>query len=178
MINRKTARWLTIAGALAAVLSGLGSLLIAFLPSFNPLGFGEALLILGLAVGIFLNNRACAVAALLFFAVMRFEMYSDAAAAQALQGGSVMVGFILSALFFTFLYALGVVGTFATASLPPAEPRTAQESSTAAVSRAAEKKKTRVKAESARGLCGACNGLGQLPETKLPCAWCDGKGYV
>jgi hypothetical protein len=178
MIDRKTAKWLTIAGALAAVLSGLGSLLIAFLPSFNPLGFGEALLILGLAVGIFLNNRACAVAALLFFAVMRFEMYSDAAAAQALHGSSVMIGFVLSALFFTFLYVLGVVGTFATASLPPATPRTADESSFGGISPAPVKKKVRVKAESARGICGACNGLGQMAETNQPCAWCDGKGYV
>jgi hypothetical protein len=178
MIDRKTARWLTIAGAVAAVLSGLGSLVIAFLPSFNPLGFGEALLILGLAVGIFLNNRACAVAALLFFAVMRFAMYSDAASAQALQGGAVMLGFILSALFFTFLYVLGVVGTFATASLPPAAPRTTEESSMGGVSAAAGKKKPRVKAERVRGLCGACNGVGQMPETKAPCAWCDGKGYV
>lgn len=177
MIDRKTAKWLTIAGAVAAVLSGLGSLVIAFLPYFNPLGFGEALLILGLAVGIFLNNRACAVAALLFFVVMRFEMYSDAAAAQALHGSSVMIGFILSALFFTFLYVLGVVGTFALASLPPAAAHTAEESA-ASISPAPAKKKARVKAESAKGLCGACNGLGQMAETKLSCAWCDGKGYV
>lgn len=182
MINRNNARWLTIAGTAAALLSGLGSLLIAFFPSFNLLGFGAAVLILALGVGIFLYNRACAVAALLFFVVMRFEMYPSAAAAQALQGGNVMVGFWISAIFFTFLYVLGVAGTFAATSLPPPKPRTTDESSMEGAQgitgeRASDKKK-RVKAERPKGLCGACSGVGQLPETKLPCAWCDGKGYV
>ena len=182
MINRNNARWLTIAGTAAALLSGLGSLLIAFFPSFNLLGFGAAVLILALGVGIFLYNRACAVAALLFFVVMRFEMYPSALAAQAVQGGNVLVGFWVSALFFTFLYALGVAGAFAATSLPPPKPRTTDESSMEGAqgvsSERASDKKKRVKAERPKGLCGACNGVGQLPETKLPCAWCDGKGYV
>lgn len=185
MIDRKTARWMALGGATAALLSGLGSMLIAFVPAFNLIGFGEALLFLGLGVGIYLNSRICAVGALLYFVTMRLEMYPQAAAAQAVQGGGVMLGFWISVLLFTALYALAVVGTFASASLPPVEPRPRADSLqkgspdvSTGQPQEPDKKKPRVKAERARGICGACSGVGQLPETKLPCAWCDGKGYV
>jgi len=188
MIDRKTARWMALGGAVAALLSGLGSMLIAFVPAFNLTGFGGALLFLGLSAGIYLNSRACAVGALLYFVMMRFEMYPQAAAAQAVQGGSVMTGFWLSVLLFTGLYTCAVAGTFATASLKPEAPRVAgletdpqsTETGELTTSAASSAKPTakREKVPRARGLCGGCSGVGKMPDTDLPCAWCDGKGYV
>jgi len=188
MIDRKTARWMALGGAAGALLSGLGSMLIAFVPAFNLTGFGGALLFLGLGVGIYLNSRACAVGALIYFVAMRFEMYPQAAAAQTVQGGSVMIGFWISVLLFTLLYASGVAGTFAAASLGPSKSRAAssEASSPSADSAPSDTpdvagrtpKPKREKTPRARGLCGACSGVGKLPETDLPCAWCDGKGYV
>jgi hypothetical protein len=185
MIDRKTAKWMTWAGVLASFLSGMGSLLIAFLPSFNLAGFGAALLVLGLGVGILLNSRVCAIGALLYFIVMRFGMYPQAVSAQQAQGGNVMLGFWIAVLLFSMFYGMAVVGTFATASLPPVEPSPRGGSFLAGLTapitgqpQEPGKKKPRVKAESARGICGACSGTGQLPDTKLTCAWCDGKGYM
>jgi len=184
MIDRKTARWMALGGAAAALLSGLGSMLIAFVPAFNLTGFGGALLFLGLGVGIYLNSRACAVGALIYFVAMRFEMYPQAAAAQAVQGGSVMIGFWVSVLLFTGLYAMAVAGTFATASLGPAgssESASLKAEMGPADAPEAPPSKPKAKREKVahvRGLCGACSGVGKLPETDLPCAWCDGKGYV
>lgn len=188
MFDRKTARWMTLGGAVAALLSGLGSMLIALFPAFSLSGFGAALLFIGLGVGIYLNSRACAVGALLYFVTMRFAMYPQAAAVQSVQGGNVMVGFWTSVLLFTVLYASGVAGTFATASLEPTEPRAAGSetappnaktgSSDALEPPPSKTKAKREKVPRVRGLCGACSGVGKLPDTDLPCAWCDGKGYV
>jgi hypothetical protein len=183
MLDRRTARLMTLAGSAAALLSGLGSLLIAFFPAFNPAGLGAALLLLGLAVGIYLDSRICAVAALLYFVAMRFAMYSEAAAVQAQQGGNVMMGFWFSVLLLTSLYAVAVIGTFITATLPPAAPRTIEESGPAAsvasgLASAAASKPKRTKVPRVRSICSACAGSGKLPDTALPCAWCDGNGYV
>jgi hypothetical protein len=82
----------------------------------NPGGSRLSYLIAGiffiLAVGIFMRIDWCAVIALVVFIALRIQFYEVAVALQQRAGnGQVVVGFWISAIVFTQLYALGVIGT-------------------------------------------------------------------
>jgi len=174
MISKTMARWFIACGCFAAVIGALGT--IAFAASvgaLDPFNVVQAAVMLGLAYGIFRASRVCAVLAVIIYLAERISLYSSAMAFQSMRGGAVMTGFWTSVAFFTGLYILGVVGTFAwqgdaVAPLQWKEP-------VAAEAKAAEPKE---KITKAREFCSACEGKGKIPGTEVPCAWCGGAGYV
>jgi hypothetical protein len=90
-------------GALAGALYNPGGQRISYL---------IALIFFLLAAGIFMRIDWCAVIALITFIGLRIQFYEVAVAMQQHAGnGQVIVGFWISAILFTQLYVLGVIGT-------------------------------------------------------------------
>jgi hypothetical protein len=116
-MGEKTARWLTACGWIAAGLGAFGGFYITITnPMNNASGYlvmAEAVIFLGLAYGIFRGSRICALVAMALFLIDRVGMYRFAMALQAQRGGNIMAGFWPTAVFFTILYLLGLLGTVA-----------------------------------------------------------------
>jgi hypothetical protein len=114
MIGEKTAKRLMACGWIAAGFGALGGIYISLASStINYLVLAEALFFLGLAYGIYRASRICALLALALFLIDRVGMYRVAAAVQSVRGGNIMAGFWPAAVFFSLLYLLGAIGTFA-----------------------------------------------------------------
>jgi hypothetical protein len=174
MIGKNMARWFIACACFAAVIGALGTIAFALsvggLDAFNV---GVAAVMLGLAYGIFRASRVSAILALVIYLAERMNLYSSAAAMQRVQGGEVLAGFWMSVLFFSALYLLGVIGTFAWPS-DSAAPIQWKEPSRAK----ADERKPREKLAAAREFCTACEGKGKIPGSEVPCAWCGGAGFV
>lgn len=99
---------LTLLAALAAIVSG-GSL---FGAPWDGWVLIDALLILGLAYGIYRKNRAAAVAMLLYFTLSQIWMRIDGVGSSG----------VMLAFFFFFFYLRGAVGTFAYEKLTRVAP--------------------------------------------------------
>lgn len=95
------------------VAAGIGALAGALInPTRDPLSYAVAAAFFLLAVGIYMRIDWCAAIALVIFIVLRVHFYEIAVAMQQHAGnGQVIVGFWLSAIVFTQLYVLGVIGT-------------------------------------------------------------------
>jgi hypothetical protein len=93
--------------------AGIGALAGAlFNPGGQRISYLIALAFFLLAIGIYLRIDWCAVIALITFLVLRIQFYEVAVALQQRAGnGQVIIGFWVSAIFFTQLYVLGVIGT-------------------------------------------------------------------
>jgi hypothetical protein len=101
-------------------------------------------------------------------------MYYTALAFQSARGGAgVIEGFWISAAIFSGLYILGIIGAFSWHAAAPAA-----DSKRVAAESKPKKASPKEKLAKAREFCGSCNGLGKMPGTELPCAWCDGAGYI
>jgi hypothetical protein len=109
MIGERTTLWLIAAGWITAGLSGLltGYLAYRGAANLNPMNFVDALLLLGLAFGIFRKSRTCAVLALIYYVI------NQIARVKLLHGGVPMGGLLLGVGVFVLLYGLSIVGTFA-----------------------------------------------------------------
>jgi len=190
MIDEKTARVFIVCGAAAAIFGALGAVFLS-LQGAAFVNLPIAALFLGLAYGIYRRSRACAVLAAVLYLFQRLGMYAEAAAMQQVRGGSVMTGFWISVAVFTTLYALGIIGTFSSqpgvtkpgAPAGPGAPATGDDS----VGRPeqspqpSQPKSARRRAPSvpaAHELCNACGGTGKIRDTDVPCAWCNGAGYI
>ncbi|MGA2412579.1 MAG: hypothetical protein ABSG46_19620 [Candidatus Binataceae bacterium] len=95
------------------VAAGIGALAGALVnPGHEPLSYAIAAAFFVLAVGIYMRIDWCAVIALAVFIVLRIQFYEVAVAMQQRAGnGQVVLGFWISAIVFTQLYVLGVIGT-------------------------------------------------------------------
>jgi hypothetical protein len=93
--------------------AGIGAIAGAMInPSHDPLSYAIAAAFFLLAIGIYVRIDWCAVFALVIFIALRVQFYEVAVAIQQHAGnGQVVVGFWLSAIVFTQLYVLGVIGT-------------------------------------------------------------------
>ena len=174
MVGRNTALWFMVCGCIAALFGALGGILLAAsIGAFDMLNLLQALILLGLGVGTFFASRVCAVLAFGIYLYERASMYYTALAFQSARGGTgVVEGFWISAALFSGLYILGIIGAFSWHSAAP--PATSRKAAEAKPKKAAPREKL----AKAREFCGSCNGLGKLPGTELPCAWCNGAGYI
>lgn len=95
------------------VAAGIGAIAGAlYNPGGSKLSYLIAALFLILAAGIFARIDWCAVLALVIFVALRIQFYEVAVAIQQHAGnGQVILGFWLSAIIFTQLYVLAVIGT-------------------------------------------------------------------
>jgi hypothetical protein len=176
MIGRKTAVWFLACGSIAAIFGALGGILLASsIGQFNAFNLLQAIILFGLGIGTFFASRACATLAFGIYLYERASMYYTALAFQSGRGGSgVIEGFWISAIIFSGLYIIGIIGAFSWhAGAPPQAAKIARE--TGIRPEKAEPKQALAKA---REFCGSCNGLGKIPGTDVPCAWCDGAGFV
>jgi len=108
------------------VAAGIGGVVTALVVAGGPaagqlVAYGIPAIFLALAYGIAKRSRVCAVAALVIFVAMRVEWYRVAVQVEQRRGGAVLMGFWVTAIVFTLLYALGVIGTFAWHSRQSAE---------------------------------------------------------
>lgn len=176
MVGRNTATWFLACGCIAAIFGALGGILLAAsIGQFDTFNLMQAGVLIGLGMGTFFASRACAVLAFGIYLYERASMYYTAAAFQAGRGGSgVIEGFWISAAIFSVLYILGIIGAFswhAEAPDPIAKSAIGREDKP-------EKTVPKQRIVKAREFCGSCNGLGKIPGTEVPCAWCDGAGFV
>ncbi|HTT77259.1 MAG TPA: hypothetical protein VMF50_14930 [Candidatus Binataceae bacterium] len=93
--------------------AGVGAIAGAMInPGGNALSYFISAIFFLLAIGIFMRIDWCAVIALVIFIGLRIQFYEVAVAIQQRAGnGRVVLGFWLSAIIFTQLYVLGVIGT-------------------------------------------------------------------
>jgi hypothetical protein len=176
MVGQKTALWFIVCGCIAAIFGALGGLLLAAsVGAFDTFNLLQAVVLLGLGVGIYFASRACAVLAFGIYLFERASMYYAALAFQSARGGAgVIEGFWISAAVFSGLYILGIIGAF---SWHAAAPR-AERGGAAPTESKSKKAAPREKLAKAREFCGSCNGMGKMPGTELPCAWCNGAGFI
>lgn len=114
MMSEKLARRFVACGWIAALLSAFGTFCVGFtIAKKDPVVLIEAALLLLLAYGIYRNSRVCSVIALVFFLIERIGLYHVAVAVKQAHGGNILIGFWISVVIFTTLYALGVVGAVA-----------------------------------------------------------------
>lgn len=78
---------------------------------FNVLNLVDAVIFFGLAFGVYRRSRVCAIFLLVYHLANRVDMYS--------RTGSINTSFGLSAIAFTTLYVLGIVGTFSHHAMRP-----------------------------------------------------------
>ena len=175
MVGRKTATWFLACGCVAAIFGALGGILFAAsIGSFDMFNMLQAILLLALGIGTFLASRVCATVAFAIYLYERASMYYMALAYQSGSGGSgVIAGFWISAIIFSCLYILGIIGAFSWHAQGPAATRAPGQAV-----RRPEKPAPKEKLVKAREFCGSCNGLGKLPGTEAPCAWCNGAGFI
>lgn len=179
MVGRKTAVWFLACGCIAAIFGALGGILLAAsIGQFNTLNLLQAVILFGLGIGTFLASRVCATLAFGIYLYERASMYYAALAFQSGRGGSgVIEGFWISAVIFSGLYILGMIGAFswhADTSKSLSQAANKATNVAAAPKKAAQKEKL----AKAREFCGSCNGLGKIPGTEVPCAWCNGAGFI
>jgi hypothetical protein len=93
--------------------AGIGAIAGAvYNPGGATLSYLVAAIFFILAAGIFARIDWCAIIALVIFIALRIQFYEVAVAIQQHAGnGQVILGFWLSAIIFTQLYILGVIGT-------------------------------------------------------------------
>jgi hypothetical protein len=115
-INLTMAKAFIACGAIAAGLSGAGTaiLLVSSRAGDQLINYAIPALFIALAYGIYRKSRASALIAFLSFVGLRFQFYRVAMTVRHAQGGeNAMTGFWTSAIAFSLLYLLGVIGTFA-----------------------------------------------------------------
>jgi hypothetical protein len=108
MIGEKAAKRLIACGWIAAGTSGLLTAILAYnrTGGLNPLNLIDAVLLMGLACGIYCKSRLCALAALLYYVanqIMRLKM---------IPASVPMVNLLAPIAIFVGAYLLGVAGTF------------------------------------------------------------------
>ena len=98
-VSAKTKQYINLGGGVACV---TGVMTIIFALALNPLMWLDAILTLGLAIGILVKkNRICAVVMLVYFIISKL-----------MQLGMMSVWSFMTAAAFITLYILGVIGTF------------------------------------------------------------------
>jgi hypothetical protein len=167
MIEEKTARGFIVCGWVAAIFSGVITVFVSILGAkgvglFNLV---DAAIFFGLAFGIYRGNRIATVVALVWWLVERLFTYQLT--------GSLSVAFNPIILILTGAYILAVIGNFSLqAGVPPSAASKKSPKSEPKVP------KTKTVLTPVREFCGACGGSGKITGTEVPCAWCNGAGYV
>jgi len=112
-------------GCIAAGLNGVVTALVAAggPAAGQAVAYAVPALYLALAYGIAKRSRICAAIAMITFVAMRVEWYRVAAQLEQQRGDHTLLGFWISVSFFSALYLLGVIGTFAWHSRHPAAAR-------------------------------------------------------
>ncbi|HJU27791.1 MAG TPA: hypothetical protein VJ718_01395 [Candidatus Binataceae bacterium] len=176
MVGKKTAVWFLACGCIAAIFGALGGILLAAsIGEFNTLNLLQAVILFGLGIGTFFASRVCATLAFGIYLYERASMYYTALAFQSGRGGSgVIEGFWISAVIFSGLYLLGIIGAFSW----HADTSSRVSNGAVAAKDKPEKAAPKEMLPKAREFCGSCNGLGKIPGTEVPCAWCDGAGFI
>jgi hypothetical protein len=164
MVEQKTAGWFIACGWVAAILSGIITVFLSLLGAkgVGPFALVDAAIFFGLAFGIYRRNRIATVVALVWWLLERLFMYQIT--------GSLSVAFNPIILILTVAYILAIIGNFS--SRPALSPSAASKKSPTS------EPKSRTVLTPAREFCSACGGSGKIIGTEVPCAWCNGAGYV
>jgi hypothetical protein len=110
-MNRNLSLLLIACGWVAALVSALLTIYIVHLGE-SPVALIEAAILFGLGFGIYRKSRVCAVITLVYFVIEKIVWYRFLIA-RVPANSSVLSQFWAPAIFFTILYVLGVIGTFA-----------------------------------------------------------------